>query len=237
MKYIKDDRGYSQIFDLGNKSNEMRLCHRADMMIAEVSDPASKKLMEIGAGTGDIAYWIAEQIPVDVLATDLCVPFVDIARSKYVLPNLRYEVLDFNKAEQFNNEKFDYIIGNGILHHLYHNLDTAFENMLDLLNDNGKIVFMEPNLFNPYVYLIFSYGWIRELVKLEPDEMAFSPKFITKKLERAGYKDIKVTFRDFVLPGLPQAVVKPVIAISDVLEKVPVIRCVSQSIFITAVKK
>ena len=237
MKYIKDDRGYSQIFDLGNKSNEMRLRHRADMMIAEVSDPASKKLMEIGAGTGDIAYWIAEQIPVDVLATDLCVPFVDIARSKYVLPNLRYEVLDFNKAEQFNNEKFDYIIGNGILHHLYHNLDTAFENMLDLLNDNGKIVFMEPNLFNPYVYLIFSYGWIRELVKLEPDEMAFSPKFITKKLERAGYKDIKVTFRDFVLPGLPQAVVKPVIAISDVLEKVPVIRCVSQSIFITAVKK
>ena len=215
----------------------MRLRHRADMMIAEVSDPASKKLMEIGAGTGDIAYWIAEQIPVNVLATDLCIPFVDKARSKYVLPNLRYEVLDFNKAEQFNNEKFDYIIGNGILHHLYHNLDTAFENMLDLLNDNGKIVFMEPNLFNPYVYLIFSYGWIRELVKLEPDEMAFSPKFITKKLERSGYKDIKVTFRDFVLPGLPQAIVKPVIAISDVLEKVPVIRCVSQSIFITAVKK
>ena len=237
MKYVTDDRGYSQIFDLTNKSNELRLRHRADMMIAEISKPANKKLMEIGAGTGDIAYWIAEQTPIDVLATDLCIPFVDIARNKYVLPNLRYEVLDFNKAEQFNNEKFDYIIGNGILHHLYHNLDTAFENMLDLLNKDGKIVFMEPNLFNPYVYLIFSYGWIRELVKLEPDEMAFSPKFITKKLERAGYKDIKVTFRDFVLPGLPQAIVKPVIAISDVLEKVPMIRCVSQSIFITAVKK
>ena len=237
MKYVTDDRGYSQIFDLTHKSNELRLRHRADMMIAEISKPANKKLMEIGAGTGDIAYWIAEQTPIDVLATDLCIPFVDIARNKYVLPNLRYEVLDFNKAEQFNNEKFDYIIGNGILHHLYHNLDTAFENMLDLLNKDGKIVFMEPNLFNPYVYLIFSYGWIRELVKLEPDEMAFSPKYITKKMERAGYKDIKVTFRDFVLPGLPQAIVKPVIAISDVLEKVPMIRCVSQSIFITAVKK
>ena len=85
VKYIKDDRGYSQIFDLENKSNEMRLRHRADMMIAEVSDPASKKLMEIGAGTGDIAYWIAEQIPVNVLATDLCIPFVDKARSKYFL--------------------------------------------------------------------------------------------------------------------------------------------------------
>jgi len=237
VKYIKDDRGYSQIFDLENKSNELRLRHRAEMMIAEVSDPANKKLMEIGAGTGDIAYWIAEEIPVNVLATDLCVPFMDKARSKYVLPNLRYEVLDFNKAEQFNNEKFDYIIGNGILHHLYHNLDTAFVNMHGLLNDGGKIVFMEPNLFNPYVYFIFSYGWIRKLVKLEPDEMAFSPRFITKKLQKAGYKDIKVTFRDFVLPGLPQSIVRPVIALSDVLEKVPVIRCVSQSIFITAIKK
>jgi len=235
MASIVDDRGYNQGFELV-KSTEIRMRRRTDLLISEMGNPANKSVMEIGCGTGEIAYWMAEKIPAKVLSTDLCVPFIEEAAKKYKLPNLRYEVLDFNKADEFKGETFDYIVGNGILHHLYDHLDNCFINMRALLKDNGKLIFMEPNIFNPYIYLIFSFAPLRKAAHLEPDEMAFSKSFITKKLEKAGYKDIKVEYRDFLLPGIPEFLIQPSIVIGDVLEKVPLVNKVTQSIFITAVK-
>ena len=235
MASIIDDRGYNQGFELV-KSTEIRMRRRADLLLSEMDNTQNKSVMEIGCGTGEIAFWMAEKVPAKVLSTDLCVPFIEEAAKKYKLPNLRYEVLDFNKADQFKGETFDYIVGNGILHHLYYHLDECFVNMRKLLKDNGKLIFMEPNIFNPYIYLIFSYAPLRKAANLEPDEMAFSKSWITKKLLAAGYKDIKVEYRDFLLPGIPDFLIKPSIIAGDVLEKIPLVNKVSQSIFLTATK-
>jgi hypothetical protein len=78
--------------------------------------------------------------------------------------------------------------------------------MLHLLKDGGKIIFLEPNIYNPYVYLIFSYAALRKATHLEPDEMAFSKSFATDKLAKAGYKNIKVEYKDFLLPGVTRCV-------------------------------
>src|ERR1019366_7506373 len=172
-----------------------------------------------------------------VLGTDLCVPFIEEAKKNFQLPGLRYDILDFNKADQFKGEQFDYIIGNGILHHLYYHLDEAFVNMLHLLKENGKIIFLEPNIYNPYVYFIFSYDYLRKKTHLEPDEMAFSKSGVTEKLIRAGYRDIKVEYKDFLLPGIPEALIQPSVVVGDFLEKIPLLKNASQSIFISAVKK
>ena len=235
MASIIDDRGYNQGFELV-KSTEIRMRRRADLLLSEMDNLQSKSMMEIGCGTGEIAFWMDEKVPAKVLSTDLCVPFIEEAAKKYKLPNLRYEVLDFNKADEFKGETFDYIVGNGILHHLYYHLDECFVNMRKLLKDNGKLIFMEPNIFNPYIYLIFSFAPLRKAANLEPDEMAFSKSWITKKLLASGYKDIKVEYRDFLLPGIPDALIKPSIIVGDVLEKLPLVNKVSQSIFITATK-
>lgn len=236
MASIVDDRGYNQGFELV-KSTEVRMRRRADFMLQAMKDTQHKTIMEIGCGTGEISYWIAEKTNANVLGTDLCVPFIENAQKQLQLPNLSYEVLDFNKPEQIKGRQFDFIIGNGILHHLYYHLDEALHTMRNLLTDNGRIVFMEPNIYNPYIYLIFSYAALRKKAHLEPDEMAFSKDFITKKLEAAGYGDIQVTYKDFLLPGIPDFMIQPSIVIGDVLEKIPLVKTVSQSIFISAAKK
>jgi len=235
MASIIDDRGYNQGFELV-KSTEIRMRRRANLLLSEMDNLQNKSIMEIGCGTGEIAFWMAEKVPAKVLSTDLCVPFIEEAAKKYKLPNLRYDVLDFNKADQFKGETFDYIVGNGILHHLYYHLDECFTNMRKLLKDNGKLIFMEPNIFNPYIYLIFSYPVLRKKANLEPDEMAFSKSFVTKKLESLGYKDVKVEYKDFLLPGIPDFLIQPSIVVGNVLEKLPLVNKVSQSIFITATK-
>ena len=235
MASIKDDNGHNQGFELV-ESTVVRMKRRADLMIAAMDDANNKSILEIGCGTGEVAYWIAEKVKSNVLGTDICVPFVAGANAKYKLPNLSYEVLDFNNAEHLKGRTFDYIIGNGILHHLYYNLNAALTTLKDLLKNNGKIIFMEPNIYNPYIASIFKIKLLRKIANLEPDEMAFSKSFIIQALEKVGFKNCKVDYKDFLLPGIPSFLIKPSIAIGDVAEKTPLVKNISQSIFIIASK-
>lgn len=233
MRSIQDDRGFNQGFKLV-KSTEIRMRRRADWMIAEMIPDGKKNILEIGCGTGEVSFWIAEKTGMNVLGTDLCVPFIEEAKKNLLLPNLQFEVLDFNKPDDVKNRKFDYIIGNGILHHLFFHLDEALVTLRNLLNENGKIIFMEPNIYNPYCAIIFNYA--RNWANLEPDEMAFSKSFITKKLEKNKYKNIRVAYKDFLLPGIPDFMISPSIILGNVFEKVPLVKNISQSVFITARK-
>lgn len=235
MENIKDDRGFNQVW-ADSKSTRVRAERRCDYMISQMEVAPGKSIMEIGCGTGKNAFMLAQKTGMHVLGTDLCVPFIEDAKKNFQLPNLRFDILDFNKADEFKGEQFDYIIGNGILHHLYHHLLEAFVNMRKLLKPNGKIIFIEPNLYNPYVYLIFTYPALRKATHLEPDEMAFSKPFVTQKLTQAGYSNIHVEFKDFLLPGIPDALITPSVVVGNVLEKTPLLNKVSQSIFITAGK-
>ena len=235
MENIKDDRGYNQVW-ADKKSTRERARRRCEYLISQMNIGSTKSVMEIGCGVGVNAMMLANKTGMKVLGTDLCLPFIESARKRNEYSNLRFEILDFNKAEEFKGEEFDYIVGNGILHHLYHHLDDVFINMRKLLKPKGKIIFMEPNIYNPYVYFIFSYPFLRTLTHLEPDEMAFSKKFISNKLAKAGYSNIKVEYKDFLLPGIPEFLISPSIAIGNVLEKMPLVNKVSQSIFISAEK-
>lgn len=234
MAAITDDRGFNQIFEQ-SKVNLIRLKRRAEWMISGMDPAPGKKVLEIGCGTGYVAYIIAQKTNMQVLGSDLCEPFIKEAQTQYILPNLSFETLDFNKAATSVHNKFDYIIGNGILHHLYHTLDEVFLTFKSLLNPGGKIIFMEPNIYNPYVAAIFKNKTLRKWAKLEPDEMAFSKSYISKKLEKVQFKDIRVSYKDFLLPGIPEIFVKPSIVIGNALERTP-LKVISQSILISAVK-
>jgi 2-polyprenyl-3-methyl-5-hydroxy-6-metoxy-1,4-benzoquinol methylase len=233
VKSVRDDRGYNQGW-AENRATNVRSERRCDYMISQMRSRLSGNVLEIGCGTGQNSFFLARKTGLSVLGTDICVPFIEEASQRFQLPNLRYAVLDFNQASQFEGETFDYIVGNGILHHLYHHLSAALANMHRLLKPGGKIVFLEPNLYNPYVFGIFRFPYLRRLAHLEPDEMAFTKHHVTKLLKAAGYNDIRVEYKDFLLPGIPDILIAPSIAVGAVVERVPLVRMVSQSIFISA---
>jgi len=235
MASIKDDQGFNQGFEM-TPSTEVRMRRRADYLMSAMTDGNNKTVLEIGCGTGEIALWIAEKKQHKVIGTDICKPFIDFANANFKRDNLSYEVLDFNNPEDIKGRKFDYIIGNGILHHLYYNLDQVLVTLKDLLAEDGKLIFYEPNMYNPYIATIFNISFLRKMAHLEPDEMAFSRTYIREKLTKAGFGKVEVEYKDFLLPGIPYFLVKPSIVIGDVLEKIPFTRFVSQSIFLTASK-
>lgn len=219
------------------KSTDIRSERRSDYWLSQMTDDPSKSVMEIGCGSGMKAYDLARKCKMKVLATDIDPEEIAKAKRDYQLPNLEFMVVDSTELDRTDVNSFDYVVGNGILHHLYHHIDSALANIFRILKNNGKMIFIEPNIYNPLVHYMFSYSSGRKMAHLDPDEMAFSRPFIIKKLIKAGYEDVKVEYKDFLLPGIPDALIKPSIVIGDVLEKIPLVKNVSQSIFISAVKK
>lgn len=235
MSSIKDDRGYNQGFK-PSKALSIRTQRRCDYIISQMDlTNMDINILEIGCGTGELAFILASKTQKKVIGTDLCVPFIEEAISKYNLPNLSYKIVDFIYPESLLERKFNYIVGNGILHHLYKDINKALDNFKKLLVPNGKIIFLEPNLYNPYCYLIFNTSsWLRRWAKLEPGEMALKKREMKEALQTTGYKSIKIEFKDFLLPNIPSFLIYPLITLGSLLENLPLINKISQSIYISA---
>ena len=232
---LKDDRGFSQVWP-DSHSTRVRASLRCSYMISLMDPSPSKSVLEIGCGTGFISKMLAEQTGMSILGIDLCKSFVKEAEKNCVSPNLKYICGDFLLANILQERSFDYIVGNGILHHLFKNMQSSLSSIFRLLNPGGKIVFLEPNILNPYVYLIFSVPALRRQARLEPDEMAFSSSFARASLKVVGFDDIKIEYKDFLIPGIPTILIRPSIFAGNLFEKTPFLRLLSQSIFISARK-
>jgi SAM-dependent methyltransferase len=193
-----------------------------------------RTVLEIGCGRGEIARLLAATTGMQVLGVDRSESFVQQARADAAGDDVAFEVLDFTDPTAVMGRRFDYVVGNGILHHLYEDLPAALHSMRTLLTSGGRIIFLEPNLHNPYVYLIFSRPKLRTLARLEPDEMAFSRKFAMRHLREAGFGDIEVEYRDFLVPGVPDWMIGPLVNGGQVAERTPGLKHLAQSLFISA---
>ncbi len=237
MANIVDERGYNQIFAPG-PAQALRLRRRARAIISALpGSGGDRHLLELGCGMGELARQLAEQTEARVTGVDLSDKFIAHARATHRLPNLNFVLADLTRqSPAADQDRYDAITGNGILHHLYHHLDEVLPALHRWLKPGGRLIFWEPNLWNPYVFLIFSIPVLRRAAQLEPDEMAFTPGFIRHRLQCAGYGNIRVATRDFLLPNTPAALIRPAVAISDALDRLPLINHAAQSLFLIAEK-
>jgi 2-polyprenyl-3-methyl-5-hydroxy-6-metoxy-1,4-benzoquinol methylase len=240
MANITDERGYNQIFK-PTTASAIRLRRRAQAMVDAMPLPAPPDararvhILEIGCGMGSLAHELALLTGARVTGVDLSEKFITHAAATYRHPRLSFIVTDLSQGSPAGeHEQYDYIVGNGILHHLYHHLDGFLPVLARWLKPSGRLIFWEPNLWNPYVFLIFSVPFLRRAANLEPDEMAFTPGFIRRKLAAAGFTRIDATTRDFLLPNTPGPLIQSTILVGDWLDRVPGVNRLAQSVFFTA---
>lgn len=233
MASIQDEKGINQGFKV-TQALEIRTFRRAERIVWAIKDRKPSLILEIGCGTGELSLAISKLIDSQVVAIDASQKFIDMAKEKNKnVKNLLFKQVKLTKNTDFDSfGKFDIICGNGILHHLYYDLDFYLEKLKLLLNPNGKVVFWEPNIYNPYVFTIFHIKYLRRLAKLDPDEMVFSSTFIQKKLMDLGFTKTKIQFLDFLLPNTPNYLIQPTIKVGSFLESSSLTNWASQSIFI-----
>jgi SAM-dependent methyltransferase len=235
MEQITDDRGYNQVFN-PSEAMRVRTDRRAQRILGAMTSVVPQDILEIGSGTGEMADLLASHTAARVTGADLCAPFVAAAAEKYRRPNLDFRVLDLGRADLQAQlgQSFDYIVGNGILHHLRADLVDILARLRTLLRPGGRLIFWEPNLHNPYVYLIFTFPRMRRWAKLEPGEMAFTREELAGAFRQAGFSQVDASLGDFLVPGTPTALVGAVTAIGDLVERVPGLNRLAQSVFVAA---
>jgi SAM-dependent methyltransferase len=230
---LTDERGFNQIFaPVG--ATPVRQRRRADWMLAQIERVGARRVLEIGSGTGENAAWLATNTQAEIIAVDISPAFVAAARERHGASNLRFERLDLLGDKPLEFGMFDLVCGNGILHHLVTQLPRVLTTMHQLTNPGGGMAFIEPNFLNPYCAFAFGTKFGRRFARLEPDEMAFKPGELRQALTEAGWQDVVVKMRDFLIPGLPLPLVKPTLALEPLLEGSAVTSWLAQSHFITA---
>lgn len=230
---LTDERGFNQVYaPVGSTPRRMR--RRGDWFVAQAERLAARRVLEIGSGTGETAAHLAAHSAAEVVAVDISPAFIAEARARHQAPNLRYELFDLLGEAPLAFGRFDMVCGNGILHHLVKCLPEVLGALHRLTEPGGGLAFIEPNFLNPYCAFTFGTRLGRRLGKLEPDEMAFTPGELRRALPAAGWREVEVATRDFLLPGLPEAVVKPILAVEPALEATALTRWLAQSHFITA---
>jgi SAM-dependent methyltransferase len=230
---LQDERGFNQVFaPVG--TTPLRAGRRTAWFAAAMARTGARRVLEIGCGTGENAAHLAEATEAEIVAVDISPTFIATARERHRAANLRFELLDVLGDFPHTLGQFDFVCGNGILHHLVRRLPELLRALHRLTTSGGGLAFIEPNLLNPYCAAIFGTAIGRRLARLEPDEMAFTSGQLQRALAEAGWRGVEVTTRDFLLPGLPERLTRPILAVEPVLEATVLTRWLAQSNFATA---
>jgi SAM-dependent methyltransferase len=214
----------------------VRTKRRLQAMLDEMQPASDAWILELGCGTGELSAMLAERTKTRIIGADLCLPFVQAAQAAYNLPNLEFKVMDLLNQDwpAQLGMTFDFVVGNGIFHHLYDALPEVLNQIRKILKPGGKLVFWEPNYFNPYIFLIFTFPGLRQWARLEPGEKAFTRSGLQKILRNAGFESIRINYRDFLTPNASALLIRTIIGAGWVLERIPFVKNLAQSVFVAA---
>ncbi len=148
-------------------------------------------VLEIGSYLGDNTSGINKDAK--YIGIDISDEAVKYANEIYANDNIDFICMDAHKVEELGTN-FDYVYGNGILHHL--DLDIFIPALRNILKDNGKAVFMEPNIGPP---------WLRIFRALTPSLRTDDEHPLTKKDYQKFSMHFKVETINFgiICPILP----------------------------------
>ncbi|HUJ83040.1 MAG TPA: class I SAM-dependent methyltransferase [Candidatus Acidoferrales bacterium] len=115
-------------------------------------DLSGKRVLDYGCGNGGFSFLLASKGAL-VEGIDISESLVEIARRTIAcgIPAPKFSVRDA-QATGFPDASFDYVCGNGILHHL--ELEKAYPEIARVLKPGGRAFFMEPLEHHPLLVLL-----------------------------------------------------------------------------------
>ena len=91
-------------------------------------------------------------------------------------------------------------------------------------------------MMNPQIAMERNIPALRKLLGNSPDETAFFIWSLRKKLRMSGFMQIDINPFDFLHPKIPGGLIKYIKPLTDLAERVPILRHISGSLYIKAGK-
>ena len=212
-----------------------RLERRAFLVKNALSELPDPKVLEIGCGTGAFSKHILNAVPeLHLTACDIspeCVKkaserYSSYSKAKFILGDATYNLCD--------PSSFDAVIGNAVLHHLP--LNNSLMECFKALKPGGRILFFEPNMMNPQIFIEKNIKFIGKALQNTETETAFLRWRLKKDLSQIGFVRISVKPFDFLHPLIPGYGISLFDALGKILERIPILREFSGSLIISAFK-
>jgi 2-polyprenyl-3-methyl-5-hydroxy-6-metoxy-1,4-benzoquinol methylase len=157
--------------------------------IDQIRPLAGMRLLEVGAGSGTLAAWLALQ-GADVTGIDVSGGILEVAAKRAAISG----VADHTRfvhcpIEEFDDpdSSYDAVIGNNVVHHFER--DQAMANLARLMRRDSRATFCEPVLFVP--------GIVRRLRYSDPVTRRFPPHTHSPDERSLDQNDLKIIERHF----------------------------------------
>lgn len=228
-KFLANE-GAGEVWNWESPAGRKRWHRRVQMLTAHVKQ--TDKVLEIGCGTGYFTKEIAKT-GAFVTAVDISPELLNIAIKEITSKNVSFAIENAYEMS-FKDNCFDSIIGSSVLHHL--EIEKAVSEMYRVLKPGGSIYFTEPNMMNPQIALQKNIPALKRRLGDSPDETAFFRWQLNKLLRKAGFAHIVITPFDFLHPAVPVSLIPFISSVGETIEKIPVLKEIAGSLYISAMK-
>jgi len=220
-----------EVWGWSTPAGKLRSERRVDYFIEYGKINSQTKVLEIGCGTALFTEKIYKKVQPKLIATDLSKELLEQAKLK--LPEVTFIEEDAMNLS-FDNSTFDCVYGSSILHHL--DFEDALKEIMRVLKPSGQMIFAEPNMLNPQIFLQKNIPYIKRKMGDTPDETAIVRWSFAKKMKKCGFVNIKLFPYDFLHPATPVNSINWVNKLGLFLEKTPLIREIAGSVIISGQK-
>lgn len=220
------------IWGWGTPAGRLRARRRAEFIAGGAGLGPGKKVLEVGCGTGLFTELIAAS-GAEVLGVDISPELLELARKRN-LPADRIKFVTARFEDCDIHGPFDAVVGSSVLHHLEYK--PALARILQMLKPGGAISFAEPNMLNPQIAAQKNIPWLKKKLGDSPDETAFIRWGLARLLRETGFTDIAIRPFDWLHPYTPRPLIPLVRSMGLLVEKLPLVKEFSGSLYIFARK-
>lgn len=220
-----------EVWGWASPAGILRANRRAGYFINLGGYTSKQTVLEIGCGTGLFTEKVYQTTKAQITSIDISQELLDKAKEK--LPNVQFKMDDAMNLS-FPDASFDAVFGSSILHHL--DMKKSLREIYRVLKPGGNIVFAEPNMLNPQIFIQKNVPFIKKWLGDSPDETAIVRWKMKRDLLETGFKNAEVFPYDFLHPATPLFMMNAVQFIGKVIEKTPVLKEIAGSVIIYAKK-
>jgi ubiquinone/menaquinone biosynthesis C-methylase UbiE len=217
------------------KAGKKRYDNRLNLFKRYCHPEKSEMILEIGCGDGEFTRRLAG-LDATLIASDITFEVLKRAAEKNKSQKAGDICFEMDDAEflSIKDNSLDFVSGISILHHLDYR--KALKECRRVLKEGGQIFFSEPNRLNPITLTLFSMPILRKVIEASPNEQALLRWEMENYLKEIGFKEVRVINNDFLFPWIPDFSINAVEWLGRILEKTPLVKEISGSLIIHAIK-